>query len=494
MKRILLLVTLCIATTVAFAQQTKSLPSGVTIKWIKKGTGTVAPKLGDYVALIMKGKAGSEVFFDTKTISKSAAAPVNFDVRKKQYNGDIMEAFPYLREGDSVLITVVQDSFYRMSPQNLRPKGIKPGEPIIYNAKVTQVRTKKQYDAEVAMYKKQQAEMAKQQAAFAKQQKEAKARVATQDKEIKKYIADNNLGAYSKTKEGIYFIQDAAGTGETVKAGSKISANYTGMNLDGTKFDSNIDSAFGHVTPFSTKVGVGQVIQGWDKGLQLFKKGTKGKLIIPSDLAYGSNGSGANIKPNAILRFDMEVLSITTPEEVKAEEEEARKKAEQAQKDAADLKAKEDKTISDFLAANNIKATKLPSGVYVAITQEGTGNKITRGDACKINYTGSFLDGKKFDSNVDSTFNHVSAYDVTCGMGQVIQGWEVGLQEFKKGSKGKIIIPSALAYGANERPSIPANSILQFDMDVLDVTKKVDPTPQSTQQITPQKISVSDKK
>ncbi len=84
---------------------------------------------------------------------------------------------------------------------------------------------------------------------------------------------------------------------------------YTGKTLDGTPFDSNVDPKFGHVEPFKFVIGTGQVIPGWDEGVALLNKGAKGKLYIPSPLAYGPQGPPA-IGANAVLVFDVEVVNI----------------------------------------------------------------------------------------------------------------------------------------------------------------------------------------
>ncbi len=101
------------------------------------------------------------------------------------------------------------------------------------------------------------------------------------------------------------------GTGSTLsKPGDVLSMNYTGMLLDGTKFDSNVDPKFGHVQPFEFRLGAGMVIKGWDQGLVGMKVGEKRRLTIPADMAYGSRGAGASIPPNSALIFDVELLNI----------------------------------------------------------------------------------------------------------------------------------------------------------------------------------------
>lgn len=96
------------------------------------------------------------------------------------------------------------------------------------------------------------------------------------------------------------------GTGEEVKAGNTVSIHYTGLLTDGTKFDSSVDRNI----PFETKIGVGQVIKGWDMGVIGMKKGEKRKLTIPSEFGYGPYGAGDVIPPNADLIFEVELLEI----------------------------------------------------------------------------------------------------------------------------------------------------------------------------------------
>ena len=95
------------------------------------------------------------------------------------------------------------------------------------------------------------------------------------------------------------------GTGSAVKSGDTVSINYIGTLEDGTKFDSSYDRN----QPFETKIGVGQVIEGWDKGVVGMQVGGKRKLTIPYQMAYGENAYGP-IPAKATLVFEVELMAI----------------------------------------------------------------------------------------------------------------------------------------------------------------------------------------
>lgn len=109
-----------------------------------------------------------------------------------------------------------------------------------------------------------------------------------------------------KTPTGLMYVLIKEGKGGKPARGAVISAHYTGTLLDGTKFDSSVDRG----TPLKFRVGVGQVIQGWDEALLDMKKGEKRTLIIPYTLAYGEEGHPPVIPPKATLVFDVELVDF----------------------------------------------------------------------------------------------------------------------------------------------------------------------------------------
>lgn len=109
------------------------------------------------------------------------------------------------------------------------------------------------------------------------------------------------------TTSGLQYLVEKEGTGAKPTATDRVKVHYTGRLLDGKVFDSSVER--GQPAEF----GVSEVIKGWTEALQLMPIGSKWKLYIPADLAYGDRGAGADIKPGSTLMFDVELLDIVKP-------------------------------------------------------------------------------------------------------------------------------------------------------------------------------------
>ena len=194
---------------------------------------------------------------------------------------------PASAAGDSASFRVAIDSLRKSAGGEL-PPFMKNGQKLEYTVVLASVKT--------------QAQVTQEQQTSAGKQKEV------DDKLLQDYFAQNSIVA-EKTASGLYYVIEKEGSGSTPTQGQKVSVNYTGRTLDGTPFDSNVDPKFQHTEPFEFELGRGMVIPGWDEGIALLKKGSKAKLFVPSPLAYGPQGTGP-IPPNAVLKFDVELLDI----------------------------------------------------------------------------------------------------------------------------------------------------------------------------------------
>jgi FKBP-type peptidyl-prolyl cis-trans isomerase len=240
--------------------------------------------------------------------------------------------------------------------------------------------------------------------------------------DIIKYIETNNLIA-SKTNSGLYYIINNEGTGTRPTENSVVDFKYKGYFLDGT-VTSESESAL---------IDLSEVIEGLKEGLQLFKEGGDGTLIIPSELAYGDTGnSTGSIPSGAVLVFDI----ILTE---------------------ADYAAENEAAILKYIDDNNLVAIKSDSGLYYVINNEGTGDRPTSDSNVTVAYKGYFLDGIVFDES--------SAAGIAFNLNQVIAGWTEGITYFKEGGDGVLLIPFNLGYGIYGNGStIPAVTVLAFDV------------------------------
>ncbi len=139
----------------------------------------------------------------------------------------------------------------------------------------------------------------------AKQEASAKAMAEVNAKAGTEFLETNGKRAEVKTTpSGLQYEVLTEGTGAQPKASDTVKVHYTGKLIDGTVFDSSVER--GEPATF----GVTQVIPGWVEALQLMKAGSKWRLFIPSQLAYGPNGAGGVIGPNQTLIFDVELLEV----------------------------------------------------------------------------------------------------------------------------------------------------------------------------------------
>lgn len=268
------------------------------------------------------------------------------------------------------------------------------------------------------------------------------------DGAIKTYIQKNNLTASmipDPAGSGFYFQVLDPGTGAQMANRDSVLFTYQYKSLTngtvffGTGANTNNGTYLGYLAEPSFPNAFRQALQGLKYGAQV-------RIIIPSYLAFGRNGSASfNIGSNEIIDAYINTFSTNKQWEL------------------------DDSRITSFLAAKNLTAVKDPLRVYYITNTPGTGTDvINRESTIVVKYTGRLLDGTVFDSSTDGTFSTTLA--------SVIPGWSV-LKGLKAGAKTRLLIPSDLGYGnAGSRNqltgavTIPPNAVLDFDIEIVSVT------------------------
>lgn len=259
--------------------------SGVIYKIHKTGKGeTIKP--GQWIKVHFKATVGDSTLVDT--YGKVPAYGM-FDTTMRNAH-DFVDFLGEMRVGDSAV--------YVRSIDSLQKKGF-----VMYNDRFRQGGTIKGSIVVLAV-------LADQMAVEKDRVKEFEAETAREVAGLEKWLKEQNITGVQKTANGVFVKIEQEGTGAKADSGLTVSVNYTGTLKNGTKFDSNVDPAFGHVGPFEFVVGTGGVIRGWDEAIPYFKKGSKGKLYIPAMLAYGANANGEKLPGYSDLVFDIEVMDV----------------------------------------------------------------------------------------------------------------------------------------------------------------------------------------
>jgi FKBP-type peptidyl-prolyl cis-trans isomerase FkpA len=266
---------------------------GYEYKFIRKGDG-IKPKDGEIIVYNMTymNEKDSVLFESDETMP----AMVPCDSAQWNANGPLFKAFGIIGVGDSILIKIPTKTLFAESFKAPIPEALDSAGYFTFYIGAEKIMTQEEAQAEA---------MAKRDAMMQEAMAASEEQLKIDGELIDNFLAENNIEAQS-TESGLRYVIETQGTGSYPEQGQTVKVHYTGTLMDGTKFDSSYDRN----EPLAFAIGTGQVIPGWDEGIALLKKGGKGTLYIPSSLAYGPNGAGGVIPPNANLKFEVELIDI----------------------------------------------------------------------------------------------------------------------------------------------------------------------------------------
>ena len=198
------------------------------------------------------------------------------------------------------------------------------------------------------------------------------------------------------------------------------------------------------------------------EGFSMMHKGDSASFIVDIDSSFvnlfGYNTLPPQFSSTDIMRFEVRLDDFYPESEFRFRMIENIKKnyPAETEKAASELNA--------YLEKNGVVAQPTSTGLYYVKTQDGTGEKPSKGSTVKAHYTGYLLDGTVFDTSIERG----EPIEFVLGVGQVIPGWDEGIALMSKGEKAVLYIPYYLAYGDRDLGVIPPFSNLVFEVELID--------------------------
>ncbi len=407
----------------------KKSESGAYYKFYEQ-TANAKIREGDNVTFHLKYSINDTVIFDS---DKQPTARVT--IPKSKYAGDVYDCFKLMSLGDSASFILEADSFFLITANIPVPSHIKPKSKLYADIKILHLVPREKMEEEKNKYL---------------------AKMKEDGIEATKNFMESH-SSYSEFIEntGIYFKEITKGSGKQANPTDFISLKYELFNID-----NKIIFRTRPTEDFAVEcMSKNQHTEGFNLIISKMRKGQKATFFVPSDFAYGETGFSKSILPYFPVIYIIEVTEIRTKEDYIFYRQ---------NKDNL-ITNTENKKISAFLEANQIKETPRESGLYYIERKEGSGSFVKKGDNVLVHYTLYNLDGKKIDSSVDRG----TPLPLKVGVGQVIAGWDEALTLMKVGGKATLILPSKIAYGDRKRSEdILPYTPLHFEVELIEIVKK----------------------
>ncbi len=217
---------------------------------------------------------------------------------------------------------------------------------------------------------------------------------------------------------------------------------------------------------------------GLESAVMMLSAGDSGVFKMNADTVFANifrRPLPPHIKAGTDLTFRIKNERVMNQAEAQTYQQELMQRYMEESKVRAEKQIKvDDEKIQEYVKEQNLEnVQKTESGVYYVVTEKGKGEKPSPGDEVAVHYKGTRLDGKEFDSSYNNPMSGGEPIRFPIGQQRVIQGWDDAITQLNEGSKAILLIPSPLAYGEQApSPEIPANSILRFDVELVDVQKQ----------------------
>lgn len=428
----LTLIALALLSLFSCNREYKKTENGALMKFYEVNKNNEMPEIGDLVLVDVTQKIADSVLFSSETIGE----PFEVLIEEPSFVGDFMCALMSMHLNDHASLVFPLDSMFLSIGEQV-PDFVESGTMTEMDIVLKEIIKKEVLEEELRneLISRKNAEVAV----------------------LEPYYNDDNC---TITEDSLIVLNINKGNGKFAKAGNIMKVYFTFNTLEG---DTLLDFTTGK--PYELVFGDMALGQGFYEALGLVGKGGKAEFIIPSSLAFGSEGLQDAILPYTPFGLKLEVIDIMTSDEYEAEQK-AIKEKEDA--DNAKRLKEEPKRIAKYIKDNNITEKPQPSGLYYIEKQAGDGDSVQDGDLVAVHYSIYNLDNQL----IENSYDYGQPLPFVYGGDQMIAGIEEAVGYMRVGGKARIIVPSRLGFGdVTIDESLPANTPLVIDLEFVDLQR-----------------------
>jgi FKBP-type peptidyl-prolyl cis-trans isomerase len=410
----------------------KRTENGALMKFYKVNKTNETPQVGDLVIVDVTQKVADSILFSSEMYGE----PFEIVVEEPSFVGDIMSALLSMHVEDHASLIFTIDSMFLSIGEQLPPY-IEPGTITEMDIVLKDIVRKDELENQI--------------------REEMIMRKAMENSMLSSYYSDNK---YEITEDSLIIVKLNRGNGDLPKPGNIMKVYFTFQTLEGdTLLDFNIGK------PYELVFGDMALGQGFYEGLSLVSRGGDAEFVIPSSLAWGSEGFQDAILPYTPFKLSLKVIDVMTSDEYEAEQKMIQEK--ESAENAKRLK-EEPQRIAKYLKDNNINIEPKESGLYFIETFGGNGDSVQNGDMVSVHYSIYNVDNKL----IESSYDYNQPIPFIYGENQMIPGIEEAVGYMKVGGKSRIIVPSQLGFGDIKiDENLPANSTIIIDLELVDLQR-----------------------
>lgn len=404
--------------------------NGALMKFYEVNKNNEKPEVGDMVLIDVVQKVSDSVLFSSEMYGE----PFEIVVEEPSFVGDIMSALLSMHLDDHASLIFPIDSMF-ISIGEMVPEFIVPGTITEMDIVLKEIIKKEDLENQI--------------------REEMSLRKSLEDSVLSAYF---NNDSYAITEDSLIVVNLKNVNDKYAKAGNIMKVYFTFQTLEG---DTLLDFTSGK--PYELVFGDMALGQGFYEGLSLVSKGGEAEFVIPSSLAWGSEGFQDVILPYTSFKLNVKVFDIMTSDEYEKEQKMIQEKEE---KENAQRLNDEPERIAKYLKDNDINVNPTASGLYYIEKETGNGQSPQVGNMVEVHYSIYDINNNLIESSLD----YGQPIPFVYGENQMIQGIEEAVGYMKVGGKSRIIVPSQLGFGDIKiDENLPANSTLVIDLEFVDL-------------------------